>query len=121
MADHILCPSNKTKKDLVDIYKVSESKITVTYFGIENFSYTSNHNLEVKMDKPYILFVGSRGRYKNFENLVKAFSSSEKLKKDFFYYVLVVVHFLKKKKIYLRNIIFLSLFLRINMMMINHY
>ena len=84
LADHILCPSNKTKKDLVDIYKVSESKITVTYFGIENFSYTSNHNLEVKMDKPYILFVGSRGRYKNFENFVKAFSSSEKLKKDFF-------------------------------------
>ena len=33
--------------------------------------------------KPFILYVGARGRYKNFVNLVKAFSKSQKLKKAF--------------------------------------
>jgi len=32
---------------------------------------------------PFVLFVGSRGSYKNFELLIDAFSSSARLKKDF--------------------------------------
>jgi glycosyltransferase involved in cell wall biosynthesis len=83
IADHILCPSNKTKKDLIDIYKINEKKITVTYFGIENFKDIPENNLDIKYEKPYILYVGTRGRYKNFENLAKAFSLSDKLKNDF--------------------------------------
>ena len=38
IADHILCPSFNTKKDLVELYNVNEKKVSVTYFGIENFS-----------------------------------------------------------------------------------
>ena len=34
-------------------------------------------------NKPYILFVGDRSRYKNFKNFIKAYVSSQKLKNDF--------------------------------------
>ena len=83
ISDHIVCPSNSTKNDLSEIYNIDKKKITVTYFGAEKFE-----NIEIKKNikdygKPFLLFVGSRGRYKNFNNFVEAFSKSEKLYKDF--------------------------------------
>ncbi len=85
ISDHIVCPSNKTKIDLIDIYNIDSKKVTVTYFGIENFDEFSNNKSQFKnsIDKPYILFVGTRGRYKNFINFIKAFILSNKIKKDF--------------------------------------
>ena len=83
IADHILCPSNKTKKDLIKIYDIEEKKIKVTYFGIENFDQYKKNKSKAFLKKPYILYVGARQRYKNFVNLIKAFASSEKLMKDF--------------------------------------
>jgi len=84
IADHILCPSNKTKKDLIEIYNIEKEKVTVTYFGIENLTNNKNLSNYSNFNKKFLLFVGSRGRYKNFINFVKAFSKSEILKKDFF-------------------------------------
>lgn len=85
LSDHIICPSYKTKSDLINIYNLDEKKISVTYFGIENFKEYKMNNTFFKniINRPYILFVGSRGRYKNFFNLIKVFAKSEKLKKDF--------------------------------------
>ena len=84
IADQILCPSNKTKKDLMEIYNIEKEKITVTYFGIEDLKkYNKLSNFD-NFDKKFLLFVGSRGRYKNFNNFIKAFSRSKILKKDFF-------------------------------------
>ncbi len=84
LADHILCPSINTKNDLINIYKVDEKKISVTYFGAENLKkYVLKENkVNIKQD-PYILYVGARTRYKNFINFIKAFSRSNLLKKDF--------------------------------------
>ena len=71
MADAIICISNNTKKDLLEYYKLDENKVYVTYLGkslnkhIGNFCY--------KLSKPYILFVGNRGGYKNFDILLKAY------------------------------------------------
>tara|TARA_B110000014_G_scaffold261309_1_gene252757 strand:+ start:153 stop:1238 length:1086 start_codon:yes stop_codon:yes gene_type:complete len=84
IADHILCPSQKTKKDLIEIYNVEKEKVTVTYFGIENFTNNQTSSDYDNLKKRYLLFVGSRGRYKNFINFIKAFSKSDMLKKDFF-------------------------------------
>ena len=83
ISDHIVCPSTSTKNDLSEIYNIDKKKITVTYFGAEKFE-----NIKIKenikdYDKPFLLFVGSRGRYKNFNKFVEAFSKSEKLYKDF--------------------------------------
>jgi glycosyltransferase involved in cell wall biosynthesis len=83
ISDHIICPSISTKNDLSEIYNIDKKKITVTYFGAEQFE-----NLNVKKEikdyvKPFLLFVGARGRYKNFNNFVEAYSKSKKLYKDF--------------------------------------
>ena len=83
IADHIICPSNYSKKDLIDIYKVDEKKVSVVSVGIENFEKCKNNNFTKHSDKPYLLYVGARGRYKNFNSLIEAFSSSTKLKNDF--------------------------------------
>ena len=83
ISDHIVCPSISTKNDLIEIYNIDQKKITVTYFGIEKFE-----NIKIRKDikhhqKPFLLFIGARGRYKNFNNFIKAYSKSEKINKDF--------------------------------------
>lgn len=82
IADHIICISENTKKDLLKFYKIDQKKISVIKLGFDN----SKKYLEIKDDylsKPYLLYVGSRENYKNFKNFIMAYSFSEKLKKDF--------------------------------------
>lgn len=79
-AKHIICISNKTKKDLIKIYKVNKKKVSVIYLGTENVK--SKKIKKIYNDK-YILFVGSRHRYKNFDNFIKAYSKSKFLKKNY--------------------------------------
>lgn len=81
-ADHIMCISEQTKKDLILIYKVPEEKISVTYLG------SDLHLLPVVEDlsatgKEFILYVGKRGGYKNFSNFATAFSHSKMLMSNF--------------------------------------
>ena len=78
--DQIICISENTKKDLIEYYKIDEKKIVTIYLGIDD---DRNFN-EKKIDtKPYILFVGSRSRYKNFFNFVKAYSNSKNIQSNF--------------------------------------
>ena len=76
-AKHIICISNQTKKDLINIYKIDKNKITVIYLG------TKKKKFGIKKKKKFILFVGSRIKYKNFKKLVQAFASSQYLKKNY--------------------------------------
>ena len=76
-ASHIICISEETKKDLLKIYNVDKKKISVIYLGVEKT------NDEKYKRENYILYVGDRSRYKNFQNLIYAFSNSEFLKENF--------------------------------------
>lgn len=78
-ADKIICISENTKKDLKDIYNVSENKICVTYLGYPK----KFLNLKKLFKFPYILFVGTRWKYKNFDNFIKAYSMNTNLYKNF--------------------------------------
>ena len=78
-ADKIICPSFTVKRDLLNYYSLDKDKIQVTYFSSDfEIEYTKNKTLQ-----NYILYVGSRSDYKNFEKFIESFSLSEKLKKDF--------------------------------------
>ena len=82
IADEIICISENTKRDLIKYYNIEEKKITVIYLGVkkeQKLIVIKNLNL----DKPYLLFVGDRNNYKNFNKFLVSFSQSEKLKKDF--------------------------------------
>ncbi len=77
-AKHIICISKETKKDLIKIYKIKKKKISVIYLGGPE----SKKKILRKREK-YILYVGSRSRYKNFNNLINAFSESKYLIKNY--------------------------------------
>ena len=68
-ASHIIAVSNNTKQDLMDIFNVPESKITVIYHGASEIM--PSKDFVVGIDN-YILFVGQRGGYKNFIPMVKS-------------------------------------------------
>ena len=80
-ADKIICVSNSTKKDLINIYNIDENKISVIYHGKPKINLVSENNLNQK--KPFFLYVGNRKRYKNFEIIIDAFMSEKIINNNF--------------------------------------
>jgi len=78
--DQVICISKNTKKDLLKEYNMDASKISVVNLSVNKDKSFRTRLLNIR---PFILYVGNRGRYKNFINAVKAYSKSDKLKKDF--------------------------------------
>lgn len=64
LAAHIHVPSENTKKDLVDILNIPSEKVTVTPHGAPIYPSTQYPS---PYPSPYILYVGARWSYKNFE------------------------------------------------------
>jgi len=80
-ADHIICISEQTRKDLIDILKVDPTKTTVVYLG---FSLTKQSADKMQEDdRPYLLYVGNRNGYKNFEALLRAYGANPALQHDY--------------------------------------
>jgi glycosyltransferase involved in cell wall biosynthesis len=79
-SDAVICISRSTKHDLMLYCNVPEERIKVIYLG-------NSLKLEVKspriVDAPYILYVGLRDGYKNFDLLLTAYARSEKINRDF--------------------------------------
>lgn len=72
-ATKIIAISQNTKKDLIEIFDIDERKIEVVYLG--NSLVVSNSVLnDIKLPKKYILFVGSRSAYKNFNRFIRSIS-----------------------------------------------
>jgi glycosyltransferase involved in cell wall biosynthesis len=70
MATRIIAISKTTKKDLIEIFKIEPSKVDVIYLA-------NSLDLDIRQrpknapPKKFILYVGSRNGYKNFDFLVK--------------------------------------------------
>lgn len=76
-ADHVICISENTQKDLVRLFDVAPEKITVVHLG---FALTQASQATLPMqNRPFILYVGSRSGYKNFERLLLAYASHPEL------------------------------------------
>ncbi len=82
-ADHIISISHSTKRDLCDIFNVLPEKVTVIHHGFEKFPVTKVPAKAVFYDKPFLLFVGNRRGYKNFESLLRAVASRHELVSNF--------------------------------------
>ena len=80
-ADHIICISENTRKDLIELFRVPEEKTSVIYLGFD-LNDKSNFNFKPSKEK-IILFVGERSGYKNFKNLVIAYSKNREIKSRF--------------------------------------
>lgn len=94
----IIAPSIATKREILDHYGVSDSKIVVTPEGVDK-NITDFKPAIFKPKSPYFLYVGNAYPHKNVEKMIQAFLLfSEKHpeytlklagKKDFFYKKLV--------------------------------
>jgi glycosyltransferase involved in cell wall biosynthesis len=79
-ASTIISVSENTKKDLMELYKVPENKISVIHEGydveksqIPNLKSQINSKIQISNIKPFLLFVGRIEERKNIANIVKAF------------------------------------------------
>lgn len=70
-ADRIIAISESTKRDVVELLNVDPAKIDVIYLG-NSLKPTNEDVAESLISEPYLLFVGRRERYKNFEGLLRA-------------------------------------------------
>lgn len=66
-AAHIITVSLNTKKDLIDIFGIHPERISVVYHG-----YHQNEGPAQKLYDNYILYVGERRGYKNFNSFIEA-------------------------------------------------
>ena len=78
-ADEIYCISNATEMDLHRIYGNTVGKTHVIHLSHDHI-FKMNPNKEIKSEIPnhFILFIGSRSRYKGFKTLLEAYSDWEK-------------------------------------------
>lgn len=81
-ADLVLCISENTKQDLIRHLGTDPAKIRVTYLAADTppAPLQAGHPLE---GKPYILYVGSRYGYKNFNSFIAAYAQSGRIRKTF--------------------------------------
>ncbi len=79
LAAHIVAVSENTKKDIVNLLGIPESKITVVYHGGPDVVEIKNVK---KYDFKFVLYVGGRGQYKNFREFLMQFRYLIKLEPD---------------------------------------
>lgn len=82
-ADHIICISHSTKQDLCETFNVQPEKVSVVHLGFDKLPYPEKHTVNMGERKPFLLFVGKRGGYKNFEGMLRAVSCRPELQNNF--------------------------------------
>jgi glycosyltransferase involved in cell wall biosynthesis len=82
-SDHIICVSENTKLDLMRLYGTSSNKLSVVHLGFDKFAIQDVSKDTVLSQKPFLLYVGARGGYKNFTGFLKAVATSRQLLSDF--------------------------------------
>ncbi|MBF0547346.1 MAG: glycosyltransferase family 4 protein [Candidatus Riflebacteria bacterium] len=80
--DHIICISENTRQDLIKLLDIPEKKTSVVHLGHSLILKNNKAKLSIEK-KPFILYVGPRVGYKNFEGLLRAYGNSHFLKSEF--------------------------------------
>ncbi len=83
-AAKIISISENTKRDIIKFYNIDENKIKVIYLGS---SLKINDNLivpDIKLPENFILFIGSRIGYKNFDLFIHAITPLLKSSEDLY-------------------------------------
>jgi glycosyltransferase involved in cell wall biosynthesis len=80
-ADHVICVSEYTRQTLLGLYDVAPERVTVVHLGRPDIAL--DESPEILSARPYVLYVGPRTGYKNFDRLLAAYAASDRLKRDF--------------------------------------
>lgn len=74
-ADHIISVSHSTKRDLINLFDVNESKITVIHHGVSKEATHFDLGKDYKSTlPPFMLYIGRREGYKNFRKLLEGYA-----------------------------------------------
>jgi len=73
-SDVVICVSESTKADLLNIINIPSERITVIHHASE-IDAAISYGDEAVPDQPYFLYVGSRAHYKNFDGLCRALAT----------------------------------------------
>ena len=85
-ADHAICISESTRRDLIELFNVDPQKTSVVHLGFSLMPAQDNLALQPPLPLPereFILYVGLRGNYKNFQGLLDAYAASARLRDRF--------------------------------------
>jgi glycosyltransferase involved in cell wall biosynthesis len=90
-ADHVICISENTRRDVLDIYDIPDERVSVTHLGFDPLAtlLTGEPSTDFKVrvlgaDVPYLLYVGSRATYKNVRGLLQAYAASAWMRNNFY-------------------------------------
>jgi glycosyltransferase involved in cell wall biosynthesis len=81
-ADHVICISEQTRKDLIEFLGTDPAKISVVHLGF-SLTQPSPAGNPSSLQRPYLLYVGSRGGYKGFESLLRAYAARREVQASF--------------------------------------
>jgi glycosyltransferase involved in cell wall biosynthesis len=84
-ADHVICISESTRRDAIEILGLPPDKTSVIYLGFDLMKVDAT-NVEEEpfpISEPFLLYVGNRGGYKNFLRLLEAYGTSTELRTEF--------------------------------------
>ena len=81
-ADHVICVSESTRRDVIEIFGLPPEKISVIYHGFDLMIADEKRvkGADLPTKKPFLLYVGQRGGYKNYFRLLEAYAASRQLR-----------------------------------------
>lgn len=82
-ADHVICISEHTRRDLIELFSLPEEKVSAVLLGFDQLPLPVVDTPvaeALRQGKPYLLYVGLRGGYKNFSSLLRAYAASSRLR-----------------------------------------
>ena len=83
-ADHVVCISECTKTDLMRLFGTPPSKISVIPLACSQSFDRASASLQAQAgSRPYVLYVGHRSGYKGYENALRAYAASARLRNEF--------------------------------------
>ncbi len=83
-ASHVICISENTRRDLLELYKLDSKKVSVVHLGYDLLNGgRDSDRLTFNDTLPYLLYVGERAGYKNFKALLRAYAGSTWLRNNF--------------------------------------
>lgn len=84
-ADHVICVSESTRRDAIEILGLPLDKTSVIYHGFDLMNVAANNAEAFAFPTavPFLLYVGNRGGYKNFLSLLEAYGSSPQIKTEY--------------------------------------
>jgi glycosyltransferase involved in cell wall biosynthesis len=79
----VITISESTKSEILENFDIHEDLVRVTYLGVSNSLKRERKVMNAQDKNPYILFVGQRGGYKNFERFLFAFAKGNEIRRQF--------------------------------------